>query len=92
MRADGTYVVPEETQDGIDRMLHPLGSMHVIRCERCGGAAHAYGMPEEFLYSQVASMWHCHTCGALLRIFIGAWGSKLPARSYAVPGVRSTSN
>lgn len=91
MRAEGTFVMAPEFQDGLDRMLHPLGSMHVIRCE-CGGAAHTAMMPEQFLYNTVSSIWHCHGCGATLRTYIGAWGNRLPASSYSVPGIRSTTN
>jgi len=91
IRADGNYVVAPEFQDGLDRMLAPLGSLHVIRCT-CGGAAHAFGMPDEFLYTDISSMWHCHACGSTFRTMIGAWGAKLPQASYDVPGVCSIAN
>jgi len=89
MTAEGMFVVAPDAQDGLDRMLHPLGSLHVIYCIECGGPSHAYMMPEEHLYREVSSLWHCHRCGKVFSVFIGAWGNKLPQKSYDVLGVKS---
>ena len=71
--AKGRRLIPFNQQDRLDQMLHSLGSLHVIKCPHCGGAAHTEMMPEEYLLRAVSSYWHCHGCGKLLQNFVAAF-------------------
>src|SRR5438093_203840 len=78
VEASGTRFIPLDQQDGIDRMLHPLGVLQVVRCPRCGGPAHVEFMPPEFLYRLVGSYFHCHGCGEHVRMVIAIDDNRLP--------------
>ena len=87
--ASGTWYVLPEQQNGLDRMLSPLGQLTVIACPHCGNPAHADFLPVESVFRVISSNWHCHGCGCLVRQYIGVYDHKLPDKNYHVPGVAS---